>query len=219
MSSLALLVGVDAYPTTPLSGCVHDAIRMQEKLAKHHDNTPNFSCRRLVSSETTVTRSVLREHIESLFAKPADIALLFFAGHGTENNLGGYLMTQDAKRYDEGVRMADVLELANRSPARERIIVLDCCHSGAFGSLPAIDNKALLAEGVSVLAACRDTEYAVEAGREGGLFTTLGRRQSIGVPHKGSPFTGQVAQIMQPGLLATMPLKKSRPPGRPLQQR
>jgi len=107
-----------------------------------------------------------------LFSKRADIALFYFAGHGTANNLGGYLVTTDAQRYDEGVPMGDVLKLANESTARERIVVLDCCHAGAFGEVPAINNSAILAEGVTILAACRDTEVAVESGR-GGVFTIL----------------------------------------------
>jgi uncharacterized caspase-like protein len=116
---------------------------------------------------------VLREAIDDLFKGDPEVALLFFAGHGTVNNLGGYLVTQDAKKYDEGVSMTDVLTLANNSKAHERVIVLDCCHSGALGQLPAITNDAaVIHEGVSVLSACRDTEYAMEANG-GGLFTSL----------------------------------------------
>jgi len=70
------------------------------------------------------------------------------------------------------VAMADVIRLANSSPARERIIILDCCHSGTLGTLPELDNSALLNEGVSILAACRNTEFALEQNGAG-LFTTL----------------------------------------------
>ncbi len=61
-------------------------------------------------------------------------------GHETINNLGGYLVTQDVKRYDEGVAMRDVLMLANMAKIREMVIILDCCHSGSLGSIPEIDN-------------------------------------------------------------------------------
>lgn len=172
MTSLALLVGIDHYPRAPLTGCVNDATRMEALLRTHHDGSPNFHCRSLVSSQMDVTRPVLRKEVEGLFAKPADVALFFFAGHGTANNLGGHLVTRDAERYDEGVPMGDVLTMANASKARERIILLDCCNSGAFGQVPEVDNRqAVLAEGVSVLTACRDTETASEVGG-GGLFTT-----------------------------------------------
>ena len=69
--------------------------------------------------------------------------------------------------------MTDLITIANQSPARERIIILDCCHSGAMGQLPAVNNDmALLKEGVSILSACRESEGAVE-DVEGGLFTSL----------------------------------------------
>jgi hypothetical protein len=69
--------------------------------------------------------------------------------------------------------MNDVLAMANNSPARERVIILDCCHSGALGQLPAVDNDtALLKEGVSVLSASRASEVSMEVDG-GGLFTRL----------------------------------------------
>lgn len=172
MSKIALIVGIDDYPSAPLSGCVNDAQRIGELLRHHYDDAPNFGCRVMVSTREKITRPGLREAVDTLFSKPADIALLFFAGHGTANNLGGCLVTQEAEKHDEGISMTDVLTYATSSPAREKIIILDCCHSGAFGQLPAIDNKVMLAEGVSILTASRDTENAVEANG-GGLFTTL----------------------------------------------
>lgn len=173
MAKLALLVGIDHYSGSPLFGCVNDARRMHNILCRHHDNSPNFECRKLVSSEEVVSRARLKSAVHDLFTRPADIALLYFAGHGTVNNLGGYLVTQDATRYDEGVAMGDVLTLANKSPAGERVVILDCCHSGALGQLPAVDNDtAMLKQGVSVLCASRETESAMEGGG-GGLFTSL----------------------------------------------
>ena len=169
----ALLVGIDNYHTTPLSGCVNDATRMAHILGKHYDGSPNFSCHLLLAPQATVTRSLLREKLELLFRDESDVALLYFSGHGTANNLGGYLVTQDAKKFDEGISMTDVLTLANTSRSREVIIILDCCQSGAFGGVPALANdKAILREGVSVLTATRNSQAAVEIGGEG-LFTSL----------------------------------------------
>jgi hypothetical protein len=169
----ALLVGIDNYPSSPLAGCVADAERMGELLSRHHDGSPNFECLSVLSSKGDITKASLRRLIGELFASDNDVALLYFAGHGTFNNLGGFLVTPDAKSYDEGVPMTAVLTLVNKSPAREAVILLDCCHSGAFGQLPAIDNEnANLRLGVSALTACRETESAVETG-VGGLFTSL----------------------------------------------
>jgi Caspase domain len=169
----ALLVGIDSYAQAPLAGCVNDARAMADILSKHHDGTPNFDVRLLTAPPEKITRAILRDAIEYSLKQPADIALLYFSGHGTENNLGGYLVTQDAAKYDEGVSLVDVLTLVNASPVREIVVMLDSCHSGAMGHIPAVENnKANIREGVSILTASRSSEAAVETGGNG-LFTSL----------------------------------------------
>ncbi len=59
----ALIVGIDHYPNAPLQGCVNDANRMHKLLAQQHGGAPNFSCKKLVSGESRLTRSVLRKHL------------------------------------------------------------------------------------------------------------------------------------------------------------
>ena len=115
----ALCVGIDNYSFGPLQGCVSDAERVAAVLRRHHDGSPNFDCRILTGplqiDHAPVTRPALREAIELLFRDEPDVALLHFSGHGTVNNLDGYLVTQDARKYDEGVAMSDVLKCANDS--------------------------------------------------------------------------------------------------------
>jgi hypothetical protein len=169
----ALIVGIDEYDSAPLAGCVNDATAMATTLSRHENNDPNFDCKLLTAGPERVTRSSLRASIGELFAHPADVALFYFSGHGTVNNLGGFLVTQDARRYDEGVAMRDVLALANSSSVKEIVIVLDCCHSGSLGAVPGIENDhAVLREGVSVLTASGATQASVEVGGRG-VFTSL----------------------------------------------
>src|SRR5262245_19529705 len=98
----ALCVGIDNYATGSLQGCVSDAERIAKIISKHEDDSPNFDVRMMVApaggASDVVTRSKLRQAIEELFKHPADLVLLHFSGHGSENNLGGYLVTQDAKK-------------------------------------------------------------------------------------------------------------------------
>ncbi|WP_372523086.1 caspase domain-containing protein [Sulfuricaulis sp.] len=173
----ALCVGIDLYPFGALRGCVSDAERLATLLAKHQDGTPNFECKRIVAPNgggtDVVTRVKLKQAVEQLFKDKAEVALLHFSGHGTENNLGGYLVTQDATTYDEGLSMNDVLKMANDSKADEVVVLLDCCHSGHMGNVPVINNNAtMLREGVSIITASRGDQLSVEVGG-GGLFTSL----------------------------------------------
>src|SRR4051794_3832397 len=134
----ALLVGINHYESAPLSGCIDDARRMERLLRRHDDGGVNFDTHLLTSDREMVTRARLRESLDNLFADPADVALLYFSGHGTENDLGGYLVTSDATLYNEGVALADVLALANgASHISEVAIIVDSCHSGWLGTVPA----------------------------------------------------------------------------------
>jgi hypothetical protein len=168
----ALIVGIDEYPVSPLRGCVNDANRIASLLKNHEDGSPNFDCKTLTAPPLGITRPILKSKIEELFLNEADVSLLYFSGHGTINNLGGYLVTQDARQYDEGMSMVDVTTLANKSSVKEVVILLDCCHSGALGTVPDLEDKTLLREGVSILTASRGSQAAVEIAG-GGVFTSL----------------------------------------------
>lgn len=80
----ALCVGIDEYSIGSLHGCVSDAERVAKILATNYDGSPNFACRTLVApiggSKNHITRSVLREAIETLFKDKIDAALLHFSG-------------------------------------------------------------------------------------------------------------------------------------------
>jgi len=170
----ALIVGIDDYPEVPLSGCVNDANRMRDILSRNEDGSPNFECRTLLAPTGEVTRVVLKENIKELFAYEAEVALLYFSGHGMVNNLDGYVITQDYEVHDEGVAMSEILALANKSRTHEVVVVLDCCHSGALGQSPAIrEDHSVLRLGVSVLTASGASQPAVEATGRGGVFTSL----------------------------------------------
>ena len=168
----ALIIGINDYEWGPLKGCIPDANNMAAVLSKHYDDSPNFSCKVLTSDKTPVTRSRLMKSIDELFKREGDLALLYFSGHGAENNLGGYLVTQDARKYDQGISVNDVISLAIEARhIRQVFIILDCCHSGHLGNLPVIKGEtALLRKGMSILTASQHNEYAVERNGQG-LFT------------------------------------------------
>ncbi|MFQ5636442.1 MAG: caspase domain-containing protein [bacterium] len=173
----ALIVGIDDYKSRlDKLTAVYDAERVYEVLSRNDDmdESPNFDCKLLTSPPDEVKRADLRAHIENFFMHKADVALFYFAGHGTIERLGGYLATEDYERYDPGVSMADLLTLANESRIEDVIIIIDCCHSGALGTIPTISNEhAILREGVSVLTASRLSQESSEGPSGGGIFTSL----------------------------------------------
>lgn len=172
----ALLVGINDYEWAPLRGCINDVEAMESVLKEHHDQKQNFHCITLTSDKNKVTKAKFMGAIQELFSREADMALLYFSGHGHQNNLGGSLVTQDAVKNAEGINVSDIVTIASQANhINQVIIILDCCHSGHFGSIPVIDpEKALLRKGISILTASLGNELAVEKKSEKrGLFTSI----------------------------------------------
>ena len=165
----ALIVGINNYPMAPLGGCINDASGLASIIATNGDGSPNFD----VLLETDVsTKGDLKKLIVDLFKGDGDSALFYFSGHGYLNEIGGYIVTPDYKTYDEGVSMVEILEIANASKVRNKIIILDCCHSGKLGSPSISGGCAIIGEGISILTASRDNESSMEVNGHG-VFTNL----------------------------------------------
>ncbi len=166
----ALVVGIDEYPSAELKGCVNDAIQISTLLEKNGDGSPNFDVKLMVDP---LDKTDIIELIEELFKTPSEVSLFYFSGHGTLTSRGGYIVTRDFRRYDEGISMDEILLLANNSKATNKIIMLDCCHSGAFGSPESAESDiSQLGSGLTILTASRKTESAVEINGSG-IFTSL----------------------------------------------
>ncbi len=168
----ALVIGIDDYPTAPLSGCKADAEAVAALLHRNSDDSPDFDVR-CVTDAAAVTRAGLREMIAEVFRDPADAALLFFAGHGAVTNLGGYLVTPDVTSYDDGVALQDVLTLIRDSPADHKVVLLDCCFSGTFGQVPSAGPADIgMPPDTAVLTASLADQPAREQA-DRGVFSTL----------------------------------------------
>lgn len=171
----ALIVGINHYEHgSPLFGYVDDAYAVKAVLERHDGGTVNFDCMLLTGTGPTdrVDRGQLKDSIAELFRGDADIALLYFAGHGHIEATGGYLLATDSRRGDEGVSLTEILTLANDSPAASKVIILDSCHSGIAGTPPAGNELAALSEGLTVLTASTKDQYASEENGRG-VFTGL----------------------------------------------
>lgn len=168
----ALIIGIDEYATSPLKGCVNDARTIEKLLRNHEDGSPNFDCRLLTAPPFPAERPAIREKIAELFAHEAEMALLYFSGHGAVRGEEGYIVTQDGEKYDEGIAMSEIADSANRSKVQEVVVLLDCCYSGRTGARVSMGAGTLLREGVSILTASRGSQLSVEIAGHG-LFTNL----------------------------------------------
>lgn len=172
---IALVVGINHYQYgSPLFGCVNDAYNVKSVLERNGNGTVNFDCKLMTasSSSDSISRATLKDNIEKLFNTDAQIAVFYFAGHGHIEATGGYLLASDSKRGDEGVSLSEILIMANKSPATNKVIILDSCHSGIAGLAPTGDQLATLSEGLTVLTASTKDQYASEEDGSG-VFTNL----------------------------------------------
>jgi hypothetical protein len=171
----ALVVGIDYYESIgQLFGCVNDAHNVKSVLERNSDGTVNFGVRLLSGTGPSdkVERTELKEAVRELFADDSETALFYFAGHGYLETTGGYLCGSDCKTGDDGLPLDEVLTLANKSRARNKIVVLDSCHSGIAGSPSSRPLTAELSEGLTILTASTAEQYASEKNGSG-VFTDL----------------------------------------------
>jgi|SRR6185437_15277156 len=171
----ALVVGIDHYTQiSSLHGCVNDAHSVKSVLERNSDGTVNFAVRLVAATgpAEALTRERLKDSVRELFADDSEIALFYFAGHGHIETTGGYLCASDCRTGDDGLPLADVLTFANKSKARNRVVVLDSCHSGFAGASPTATQVSELTEGLTILTASTADQYASEKNGSG-VFTTL----------------------------------------------
>jgi len=171
----ALIIGIDHYDHLPcLSGCVNDAQAVDSALSRNADGTVNFQTRLQLSRPEgpSLSRSRIKSDVVELFGGDGEISLLYFAGHGHIETTGGYLCAQDCERGDEGLPLAEILTLANRSRVGNKLIILDSCHSGIAGAHPHHEGLTEISEGVTILTASTAEQYANEKNGSG-VFTNL----------------------------------------------
>ena len=129
---VALVLGDSAYQNAPtLANPVNDAAVVAAKLKDAGFDVVD-SRHDLSASET---RRALRDFEDN--ARDADIAVVYYAGHGIEVDGTNYLIPVDARLerdtdvYDEGLSLDRVL--VSVEPAKQlRLVILDACRDNPF---------------------------------------------------------------------------------------
>ena len=171
----ALCVGIDSYEhVTDLHGCVNDANAVKDALQRNGDGTLNFDTKIMTatSEASYISRKALKEAIEELFRGDSEIALFYYAGHGSIDEVGGYLCTSEVQEPDEGLSLNDLMALVSKSKARNAVVILDSCNSGSIANRTEMPGYSAIHEGTTILAACGSDEYASEEHNHG-VFTAL----------------------------------------------
>ncbi len=171
----ALCVGIDSYEKIKaLHGCVNDANGVNAVLERNGDGTLNFQTKLLcaTSDASYITRGILKDAIQELFEGQSEIAVLYYAGHGSYDALGGYLCTSEVGRVDEGLSLNDLMGIVAQSKASNKVVILDSCHSGLVASSNQMQHYSVLHKGTTILAACDEKQYSSEENGHG-VFTTL----------------------------------------------
>jgi formylglycine-generating enzyme required for sulfatase activity len=131
-------------------------------------------------------------------ADAADIALIYYAGHGIELEEQNWLLPVDARIADpadahvEGVSLATVLRFV-QGARRARIVVLDACRNNPF-ALRLVSPTRSLTRGL------RPVE-GLPAGTVVAYSASFGQEAAEGVGEANSPFAAALARrLVEPGL-------------------
>ena len=185
MGRYALLVGISKYPEAlnPLPSAVRDVDALQEVLT-------NPEIGGFAESEVEVLKDVdetaIRRGISRLFANRDrdDLLLFYFSGHGVTDSLNDFYLTGTSTDQNDLLSSAVPSDYIHRAMnqlggSRRKVIILDCCHSGAFAKgMQAKDTGTvnvlpkLGGEGGAILTASDSRKYAFEQeGFELSLYT------------------------------------------------
>jgi energy-coupling factor transporter ATP-binding protein EcfA2 len=179
MSRNALIVGINTYQYLPeLQAPARDA----EAIARQLQTYGEFRVQRQpeviqagqpqVGFKTQVSLRELESALVNLFKpKGSNIphtALFYFSGHGIQKEAGiqeGYLALSDTNPETGfyGLSLFWLRRLLQESPVRQRIIWLDCCHSGELLNFLEADPGARPGTDRLFMAASKEYESAYES--------------------------------------------------------
>lgn len=175
----ALVVGISNYQSLPgLNAPAHDA----EAIAQQLESNGDFRVTRLpeivqtgklqVGVKTPVMLAELEAALVKLFKPKGNnvphTALFYFSGHGLQKESGiceGYLATSDTNpnAHFYGLSLFWLRRLLQESPVRQRIVLLDCCHSGEMLNYLEADPGAKSGTDRLFMVASREYETAYES--------------------------------------------------------
>jgi hypothetical protein len=177
---LALLIGNTKFENSknfpPLRTPVNDVQDFAAALQKYGD----FE---IFDTVIDATCETINQQIENLFSKAErdDLTLFYYSGHGYRGPDGRHylvaLNTQPDLLRSTGVSEAFIKDIMSNSRSQQRIVILDCCFSGAFaegrksGVGEPLQFDELRGEATAILASSGTIQYSFEERGRNSLFT------------------------------------------------
>jgi hypothetical protein len=181
MRKIAFLVGNDTFPKDPSIPPLRFTQNDARELAKvlEDQETCGFETRLYLNRPSQEVLTSL-EQVSGELGQD-DTLLFYYSGHGRLRGNELCLVSNESITKSLGatsIRTRLLLEYIQGSLARRRILILDCCHSGAIArDYKAVDSKSALdglanSFGSYILTASTSIELAEEREKDGhGVFT------------------------------------------------
>ncbi len=177
----AVLIGVNKYQRlTPLRFCVSDTRGLAEALT-NYCGVPKSNVLLLTDDQENQHLKPLRLNLQgqvSEFLKKAsarDTVLISFSGHGFDRDGQSFLCPLDFDGDQPGLtgwRADELRTMLQDCRAAQKLLFLDCCHSGAavsisgFGASPQVVGEAFAkSQGLITFAGCRRDQSALESDK------------------------------------------------------
>lgn len=184
----AVVIGVGNYEDKALGAlpnAVRDARAVYQALVQDGQLFSPQNVALMVDDAADLMRRPTRSNILTFLhtwlelAGSEDSLLIYFAGHGIDENGALYLMPLDGRTANvslTGIAYRDFEEQLEHSKAKLSLIILDACHSGAGRGITTMtrgmmDDIEKYSEGRIVLASCKENEFSHEYDKEHGAFT------------------------------------------------
>jgi hypothetical protein len=182
----ALLICNSIYPDDPaglpeLNGPQADGLLLWRVLTDAQKGLVAADHTRVLFERTSREILVAAEDF-FVSAQPNDILIFYFSGHGRRSGGSLFLCGRDSvssRTVSTAVSAESLRHVIDRSPAGASVVLLDCCHSGAFKG-PDDLSKDFKGAGRFVIAASRASELAKDSDQQG----------------EPSPFTGALVSAL-----------------------
>lgn len=178
----ALVIGNDNYIGANLTYCMRDAEQIGQLLS-----LPEFGFQVEYLLDPYLTRNRLTDELEKFFSQEATAYIVYYSGHGFKSRFSCHFVTSELTplEYNRGLHMdfLNNLIVNAANPSAAILIILDCCHAGAFVveegiSRPFVTTQHIkesikAGNGRAVLAACLESQLTTETSTTGsGLYTS-----------------------------------------------